>query len=630
MSAADQTRQILERWRPPPRLSLSEWADTYGVLTGDAAEKGRWTTLPYQRGIMDAFTDPTVETVVCLKSARVGWTMILGHVIGYYSHQDPCPVMVVQPVVEDAEGYSKEQIAPMFLDTPVLRGLVSEAKARNTSTNTILLKQLTNGGVIDIVGANSGRAFRRKSRRVVLFDEASAYRAIPEGDPIKLGRNRSDYFWNRKIGIGSTPIVKGFDRTEQWFLKSDQRRYFVPCPFCDHRQVLRWGQMKWDEGQPETAAYECENCGERIPHSQKRWMVERGEWRATATSSEPGLVGFHIWAAYSFSPNAEWGKLAREFLEVKGDAEALQTFVNTILGETWEDEYTNQISADGLAGRREDYPSGHVPAGGLLLTGGVDVQDDRIAVAIWAWGRGEECWLVWAQEIWGDPSQPELWEQLDAVLDTRWSREGGSDMKIAQLAIDSGHMAHEVYSYCRTRKTQGVVPIKGASTRGKPPIGKGTPVDINRKNQATIKGGAMLYQVGTDTIKQTIYARLRHAVAGPGYIHLGQAATDQFLEQLTPWKVQTRYIKGQAVRDWVKPSKARDEFGDCTVYAYAALQLLSRRYSRATIWDQLEAQVTGMIPSQPEPRRQQEPGRDNQQDSGWLGGNSRRGGWLRR
>jgi phage terminase large subunit GpA-like protein len=617
------TKQILEAWRPPPRLSLSEWADRYGVLTGDAAEKGRWVTLPYQRGIMDAFTDPTVETVVCMKSARVGWTMILGHVIGYYSHQDPCPVMVIQPIVEDAENYSKEQIAPMFNDTPVLQGLITESKSKNTATNTILLKQLTNGGTIDIVGANSGRAFRRKSRRVVLFDEASAYRTISEGDPIKLGRNRSDYFWNRKIGIGSTPILKGFDKTETWFLKSDQRRYFVPCPFCEHKQVLRWGQMKWEKGKPETAEYECENCSKRIPHSKKRWMVERGQWRATAVAAEPGLVGFHIWAGYSFSPNAEWGKLAREFLDVKGDPEQLQTFVNTILGETWEEEYSNQISAEGLAARRENYPSGYVPDGALLLTAGVDTQDDRLAVAVWAYGRGEEAWHVWSQEIWGDPSKPEVWQQLDAVLETAWPTvSGGHELKIAQMAIDSGgHFTHEVYEYCRLRQREGVIPIKGSSIRGKQPIGKGTPVDINKKN-AQIKRGVLLYTVGHDTIKATLYGRLRHEKPGPGYIHFGSASTDEFLRQLTPWKVQIKYVKGQAVRDWVKPASARDEMGDCTVYAYAALQLLGRRYHAGTMWDKLSEQLTTTLPK---PEVQAKPAKGQ---SSWLPKTT--GNWLGR
>ncbi len=182
------TRRILGGFKPPPKLRLSEYADQPAtvdggaVMTGNAAEKGQWRTLPYQRPILDAFTNPNVETVVCLKSARVGWTKMLGVVVQYYSHHDPCPIMIVQPVKEDAEGYSKEEIKPLFEDTPALQGLITEAKARNTSSNTILLKQLSNGGLIDIVNAASGRAFRRKSRKIVLFDEFDAYRRIDEGD----------------------------------------------------------------------------------------------------------------------------------------------------------------------------------------------------------------------------------------------------------------------------------------------------------------------------------------------------------------------------------------------------------------------------------------------------------------
>ena len=229
---AELTRQILAGFKPPPRLKLSEYADEFAVMTGNAAERGRWNTLPYQREILDAFTDSSVETVAVMKSARVGWTKMLGVVIQLFSHQDPCPVMIVQPVKEDAEGYSKEEIKPLFEDTPVLRGLISESKSRGTASNTILLKQLGNGGLIDIVNAASGRSFRRKSRKVVLFDEVDAYPRLDEGDPIKLGRNRADYYWDRKIGLGGTPIFKG-GKTEEWFLRGDQRRFFVPCPFCD-------------------------------------------------------------------------------------------------------------------------------------------------------------------------------------------------------------------------------------------------------------------------------------------------------------------------------------------------------------------------------------------------------------
>jgi phage terminase large subunit GpA-like protein len=580
-------------WKPPKKLKLSEWADEYAVLSAESsAESGRWHSLPYQRGVMDAFTDPTVETVVWQKSARVGATKIFNHVIGYHVHQDPCAMMVVQPTVEDSEGFSKDEIAPMLRDTPVLQPLIVDPKQKDGS-NTILLKQFKNGAALQMVGANSARGFRRVSRRIVLFDEVDGYPpSTPEGDQIKLGIKRSEYFWNRKIGLISTPTIKGFSRIEKWFEMSDQRRYFVPCPHCNHYQVLRWTQMKWEKdadgnGLPDTAAYECENCQELIPHSMKRWMVERGEWRPTTESKRPGLVGFHIWAAYSYSPNAGWSQLVQEFLEVKNDRTQLQTFINTLVGEVFEDEYASSLSSSGLAVRREEYPPGHCPAGVVLLTAGVDVQDNRLAVSVWGWGAGEESWLVWHQEIMGQPTQPQVWEQLDAVLDTAWPVEGGGELKLAQMAIDSGgHATHEVYQYARERRNRYVVPIKGSSRRNQAVINKGTPQDVNWKGKM-VKRGVVLYQVGTDTVKTTLFGRLRHNNIGPGYVHFGQSGDDEWCSQVTSEKQQLRYVKGFPVREWVKSPSARNEALDCMVYAYAALQLVARRYSKATMWEQL-------------------------------------------
>jgi terminase, large subunit len=583
-------------WKPPKKLKLSEWADEYAMLSAEsAAESGRWRTLPYQREVMDAFSDSKVEMVVWQKSARVGATKIFNHLCAFHMHQDPCSIMVVQPTVEDAEGYSKDEIAPMIRDTPVLRSLVSEPKAKDGS-NTILLKQFP-GGSLQMVGANSARGFRRVSRRIVLFDEVDGYPAsTPEGDQIKLGIKRSEYFWNRKIGLISTPTLKGFSRIEKWFELSDQRRYFVPCPHCEHKQALRWGQMKWEkdengEGLPETAAYECENCKQLIPHSMKRWMVERGEWRATAAAKRPGLVGFHIWAGYSYSPNASWSQLVQEFLEVKHDRTQLQTFVNVILGETFEDDYAAALSAEGLAARREEYPPGHCPAGVLLLTAGVDVQDNRLAVSVWGWGVGEEAWLVWHQEVMGDPTQGEVWDQLDAVLDTAWPVDGGGELKLAQVAIDSGgHATHEVYQYARERRDRYVVAIKGSSRRSQAVVNKGTPQDVNWKGKV-IKRGVVLFQVGTDTVKTTLFGRMRHNKVGPGYVHFGLAGDDEWCSQVTSEKQQLRYVKGFPVREWIKSPSARNEALDCMVYAYAALQLASRRYAKATMWERLGEQL---------------------------------------
>lgn len=615
--------QALAWWKPPPKRSLSEWADEYAVLSAESsAEAGRWKTLPYQRGIMDAFTDPRVEIAVWMKSARVGATKIFNHLVGYHMHQDPCPIMFVQPTVEDAQGHSKSEISPMIRDTPVLRGLVGDNKVKDGG-NTILEKSFP-GGVLGLVGANSARGFRRVSRRVVLFDEVDGYPATTnEGDQIKLGIRRSEYYWNRKIGIASTPTTKDFSRIERWFLRTDQRRYFVPCPECGHHQVLRWQQFKWEPGQPETVTYECESCAARIPHSKKRWMVERGEWRATAKSDSPGLVGYHLWAAYSYSPNASWEQLVREFLEVKSDRDQLRTFINTVLGEPFEDDATAKLSPDGLIARREEYAPGTCPEGVTLLTSGVDVQDNRLAVSVWGWGRGEEAWLIWHQEIHGDPTRDEVWEQLDTVLAAGWPAAGGGELKIAAMGVDSGgHCTHEVYEFVRQRRARGVIALKGANKRGAVVIGKGSRQDVNRKNEV-IKRGVMLYMVGTDTIKTTLFGRLRHTETGPGSFHFGLGADDEFFRQLTSEKQQMRTVNGVPVREWVKKSSDRNEALDCAVYAYATLQWVARRYNRATMWDQLERQLAAaatspVVPTMAEQAKAKRPARLQQSFvSGW-------------
>ena len=602
MKAEQLKSEILGLWKPPPRLTLSEWADRHAVLSAESsAEAGRWKTLAYQKGVMDAFTDPKVEMVVWMKSARVGATKIFNHLVAYHMHQDPCPVMVVQPTVEDAEGYSKDEIAPMVRDTPVLRDLVSDPKAKDAG-NTILAKQFP-GGVLGMVGANSARGFRRVSRRVVLFDEVDGYPASTnEGDQIKLGIRRSEYYWNRKIGIASTPTVKGLSRIETWFERTDQRRYFVPCPFCDRKQYLRWPQMKWEKDRPETAAYECEECKELIPHSKKRWMVDRGEWRATQPSETPGYVGFHLWAGYSYSPNATWEQLVREFLEVKGNPEQLRTFVNVVLGETWEENYSSKVNAEGLMERVEKYERGVVPDGVLCLTAGVDCQDNRLAVSIWGYGKAEEAWLIEHTEIWGDPTRTEVWKQLDVLIEGEYPRADGKKLKVLAACVDSGgHCTAEVYSYCRTpRRGQMVVAIKGASTRGKPPIGRESKVDLNLKGR-TIKRGASVYSVGTDTIKDSIFGRLRtNTEPGPGYMHFGAAATQEYFEQLTAERKVTRFNRaGMPLSEYVKKSNARNEALDTCVYSVAALHLLYRRFDRRTIWEQLEARLDGKEPKRP-------------------------------
>lgn len=591
--------------KPPPKLSLSDWADEHFYLSAvSSAEAGRWKTIPYQRGIMDTLTDPLIEQVWVMKSARVGWTKMINALVAYHVHQDPCSIMVVQPTVEDAEGYSKEEIAPMIDDVPCLRGLVSDAKAKDGS-NTVLSKNYP-GGMLGIIGANSPRGFRRVSRRVVLFDEVDGYPiggAGAEGDQIKLGIRRSEYFWNRKIAGGSTPTIKDLSRIERQFEMGDQRRYFVPCPECGHmaplvfrkpkdddKEAVRGHHMAWLENEPHLAYFVCEANGCVIPHSKKRQMVERGEWRATATGSG-NVASFHIWAAYSYSPNASWGVLAQEFLDAKADRTLLQTFVNTVLGETWEEEYSARLGAEGLRARAETYEPGVVPEKAVVLVAGVDVQDNRLEITIVGYGRGEESWVVSHDVIFGDPAQAEIWKQLDESLLRPYRHKSGAMLRVMSAAIDSGgHFTHEVYQYARERKARGVIAVKGQSQRGKMAIGKPTKVDVNFRGQV-LKHGLDLYPMGSDTIKSVLYGRFKLQDPGPGYTHFHAGLPPEYFEQLVSEKKIVRYVKGFPTYEWVLKPGTRNEALDCKVMAYAALQFLFTKFRRDTFFDQLEKAI---------------------------------------
>ena len=385
---------LRELWRPPPDLKLWEWADQHFQMS--AEDGGKWTTLPYQRGIMDALTDPEIERVSVMKSARVGWTKIIEALVLYHMHQDPASMLLVQPTVEDAEGFSKGEIGPAIERHDFVRHLVTDPKARRGppgSGNTILAKQFL-GRTLWMTGANSGRGFRRIHARLAIGDEIDAWppSAGDDGDPIELmWRRTQEAKIGRKLAAGGTPLDKGASRIERMYLESDQRRYFVPCPHCDHGQYLRWGGVefdygiKWPKSEPELAFYLCESCHCVIDEASKPSMLEAGQW--VGLQPFKGHAGFHIWAAYSLSPNATWGTIASEWVRLHGDPVTRKTWVNTWQGETWE-HVGRSPSESKLSGRCEVYPSlpqvGEaepalmVPAGGLILTSMTDVQNDRI------------------------------------------------------------------------------------------------------------------------------------------------------------------------------------------------------------------------------------------------------------
>ena len=586
---------FMDGLRPEAQLTVSEWADSYRLLSSKAsAEPGPWRTsrTPYLQEPMDCLsTSSTVQRVVMMFAAQTGKTEAGSNWLGYVIDHAPGPMLCVQPTVEMAKRLSKQRLESMISETPCLSQKIAPARSRD-SGNTMFSKEFP-GGMMLLTGANSATGLRSAPCRYIFADEIDAFPADVdgEGDPVSLAEKRATTFARRKILLTSTPTIKDHSRIEAEFLRSDQRRFFVPCPKCGEMQWLKWAQMKWEDNDPQSARYECEHCGERFEELHKPSMLRRGEWRATAPG-DGRTAGFQLSGLYSPLGWFSWTDMVEEFLRAKADAPALKTWLNTRAAETWEEDYASKVSADGLRDRCEDFVMGVLPEGSVALTFGVDVQDNRLAISGWAWGRDEEGWLIYHQEIYGDPSRADLWRQVDEAVLREWDHASGRKLRPDVVCVDSGgHFTAEVYQYARERQRQGVIAIKGASQRNKAVIGKGAKVDINAKGR-TMKRGAMVFSVGTDTAKTTLFARLKHNEPGEGYLHFPIGTTDEYFKQLTAEKQVMKYTRGGfPVREWVKKANARNEALDTLVYAFAGLQYLYQRRDRRTIWDQLERRL---------------------------------------
>jgi len=510
---------------------------------------------------MDAVNETGVREVVFMTSAQIGKTEILNNILGYFVHQDPSPILFIQPTLEMAEAWSKDRLAPMIRDTDALTELFKDPKSRN-SDNTLLHKKFT-GGHLTMAGANSPSSLASRPIRIVLLDEEDRYpsSAGAEGDPGSLAQKRTTTFWNRLLVSASTPTIEGESKIDARYQQSDMRRFHVPCPECKKFQVLCWAQLKFDKAKPEAAYYECEHCQAKLGESDKQWMLARGEWWASAPFN--GVAGFHISELYS--PWVRWSEMVASFLKAKRLPETLKVWVNTSLGETWK-EASEGIDASGLLGRKENW--GRVaPDGVVVITAGVDVQGDRLEAEIVGWGVGQESWSLQYHVIHGDPGQKQVWEDLDKVLEQRFRHPTGVTLQVGCACVDSaGHHTQAVYGYVKKRQMKRIFAIKGTSQTGKPIVGK-----WSRNNALKVK----LFPIGTDTAKEAVYSRLKLTEPGAGYCHFPSHYTEDYFRQLTAERMVARFVKGFPKRVWEKPAGRRNEALDCRVYGLAALYILN-------------------------------------------------------
>ncbi|MCD7918632.1 MAG: phage terminase large subunit family protein [Clostridiales bacterium] len=572
-------RKILKKLAPPPNITLSQWADRYRYLSPEsAAEPGRWKTsrAPYQKEPMDAITDVKTRKVVLMWASQTGKTdSAILNPVGYFIHYEPSPIMILQPTVDMAQTISKDRLSPMLRDTPVLAERI-EDKSRN-GKNTILQK-IFPGGHVTLQGANSPAGLASRPIRILCADEIDRYPATAgnEGDPLFLAQKRMTTFWNSKEICTSTPTIKGQSRIETEYEHSTMEEWNVPCPVCGKYQQLTWAKIIFDEegfrnGTNRDVAHSCEHCG--VVSGEQEWKALFGKGKYVPTYPRRKTRGFHVNALASGF--VSWEDIVDNFLTAndekkKGNLELLKAWTNTEMAETW-DETGVSLDDKDLMERLEDYGA-EVPDEVLILTCGVDTQDDRFEYEVVGWGEGKESWGIKKGAIYGDLKQEDIWQRLDEALAETFTKADGTQMTIAGTCVDSGgHFSTEVYRFCKERYSRNIWAIKGKG-------GSDVPYIANPSKNNRVK--APLFTLGVDTGKSLLYGRLTVEEPGPGYCHFpdgdGLGYNEAYFKGLTAEKRVTTYKKGRATTAWVLKDYGfrRNEPLDIRNYATAALEIL--------------------------------------------------------
>lgn len=591
--------------QPLPNLSVSVWADTYRMLSAEAsAEPGRWRTdrAPYQREIMDAFSQYKIWKIVVMSSSQIGKSDIMNNVIGRYAHLAPAPIMMIQPTIDLAQDYSKSRISPMIRDTKVLAAIFREAKSRDGG-NTILSK-LFPGGRLIMGGANSPAGLASRPIKILLADEVDRFpdSAGTEGDPVDLAAKRMTTFWDKRLGLFSTPTIEGESRIYEEYLQGTQEEWQHECPNCHEYHLITHRNMTTDhktvidkKGKKHATVYSvkwrCPDCGFSFTEEQMRRAPQKFAAQ-NASALTKGVRSFFVncWT----SPWLTWSEVMQEWLEAEGDPEREKVVVNTRFGEPYERKGAFD-STDKFLSRREPYGA-ELPDGVLILTAAVDVQDNRLEYEICGWGKGEECWGIKKDIILGVPENPEVWDALTEQLDREYRFKNGRGLIVPRTFIDSGgHYSKEVYAYSLRRLARQCFAVKGASTSGVPIIYK--------YSKATVSHGRTipLVFIGTDSGKQYVMDRLSIDVPGPKYFHFpldkqeneavseilwNRGYDDIYFRGLIAEQKVARKKNGRIVWQWENIAKdKRNEPLDLRVYNLACL------HSMNVDWEKLDELV---------------------------------------
>jgi phage terminase large subunit GpA-like protein len=642
----------LKSFYRPPMLTCSEYADTHFYMSSESSyTEGKWESLPFQIGILNAMGNDQITTLNIMKSARVGYTKMLMANAGYKIEHKKRNVLIYQPTDGIAKKFMKKHVETAIRDMPIWKVLAPWIGKKHKD-NTLEDKIFTNGKTLLVRGGTAAANYREHSVDDVIYDELAGFdESIEhEGNATSLGDTRVELSMFPKSIRGSTPKTLGTCQIEKACSESQyQFRFNLPCPHCDELQHLKWGGktepfgIKWVGSNPASAYYVCEHCACCIENNQLDDMEQHPNalWVCDNTGITtkdfldffdvegndiitPANISIHIWSAYN-SLNS-WGKLATEFYKAKGDKEKLQTFVNTKLGQPWDNDNGERIEWEDLGRRREMYPNGKMPDWVVYVTAGVDTQDDRYEGRVWGWGAGKECALIDRFILYGDPASQVLLDKVALRLNQSYPRNDGIVLSIGTTCWDSGgHYSDTVYSMSKKLGLFRVVPIKGANMYGKPIA------NFPRKRS---NKGVYLTEVGTDNAKELIMAMMRTQPSvdtrTPGAIHLplnDSICDDTELQQLTSERKLPTRRDGRIVYRWEAGGR-RNEALDCFVYALAALYIAIDRFginldslSKVITTDTQNKASTETSPQPKKPKKSQA--------NDWLnGGSAKSGGWL--
>ena len=571
--------------KPPDDLTVTQWAERNRRLSSEAsAEPGPWRTsrTPYLREPMDAFTDPKVRRIVMVAASQVGKSELELNIIGYIIDEDPGSILFVHPTTIDAKEFSKLRIAPEIRDCPTLRRKVAAPKSRD-SGNTLLQKTYP-GGILTMCGSTEAHALASKPIRYVIGDERDrwAQSAGKEGDPWKLAMARQITFYNAKAVEVSTPTIKGDSAIADSFYEGTMERWCVKCPHCgEYHDIEFMKSIRYEteetmvQGKAQykvkNILYLCPGCActsteAEIKRQPAKWIAENPD------AYQRGVRSF--WLNSFVSPWASWESTILEYLYAQGDTAKMQVVYNTRFGQLWENRGDTQ-DPESMLKRRETYDA-ELPEGVLVLTAGVDTQDDRFEYEIVGHGHFGETWGIEKGVIMGSPDDPATWDSLDMMVFDRVLRfKDGLGLKVSMSFVDEGgHFTGQVRQRCRDRIRKKVFCIKGAAGPDRPFTDAPKKMKIIIGNR--YKGTCWQYQLGVDSGKQMIMDNLRVEAPGPKYCHFplrddyGLAYFNGLLsEHLVPeGKIRQRWV-------WEKiPGHERNEPLDCRNYAMAAFRVL--------------------------------------------------------